>query len=146
MLYGVSPFMDPAEHIMSNNIIEKAPEFPKDLKYSEAAIDLIKKLLEKNPSSRIGHDDEQDIFLHPWFNDIEFTTLLSRKVSPCQAASCVGHPSYRRRRKCGELLRSTHQGTAHTVMGKEENGDQESTDRRARFLLRRTGVRGNRSL
>lgn len=87
MLYGKSPFLHENPNLMYGRILEGEPVFPKEFKYSEDVIDLIKKLLKKNGAERIGYDDEQEIFTHPWFNDIDFAKLIAKKLTaviiPC---------------------------------------------------------------
>lgn len=82
MLYGKSPFLHENSNLMYGKIMEDEPVFSKDLKYSDDAIDLIRKLLKKTGSDRIGYDDEQEIFTHPWFNDIDFAKLIAKKLPP----------------------------------------------------------------
>ena len=88
MLYGKSPFLHENPNLMYGKIIEGEPTFPKEFKYSEDVIDLIKKLLKKNGAERIGYDDEQEIFTHPWFNDIDFAKLIAKKL-PALVIPCV---------------------------------------------------------
>lgn len=87
MLYGKSPFLNENPNIMYGKIIEEEPTFSKDMKYSDESTDLIKRLLKKSNSDRIGYDDEQEIFTHPWFNNIDFAKLIAKKLSamiiPC---------------------------------------------------------------
>jgi len=51
---------------------------------SEAARDLCKKLLEKDPSKRLGSGerDAQDIKEHPWFECINWQAIYEKKVPP----------------------------------------------------------------
>lgn len=79
MLFGKSPFIHENSKIMFRGILCEHPRFPKH-KYSEETIDFIEQLLQKNPSNRLGYQDEQDIFAHPFFEPIDFSTLLSKKV------------------------------------------------------------------
>lgn len=88
MLYGKSPFLHENPNLMYGKIIEAEPQFPKEFKYSDEAIDLIKKLLKKNGAERVGYDDEQEIFTHPWFNDIDFAKLIAKKL-PALVIPCV---------------------------------------------------------
>lgn len=87
MLYGKSPFLHENPNIMYGKIMEDEPSFSRDLKYSDESNDLIKRLLKKSNSDRIGFDDEQEIFTHPWFNNIDFAKLIAKKLSsmiiPC---------------------------------------------------------------
>lgn len=80
MLYGKSPFIHENANMMYGRIMEEEPTFPKDLKYSDDSTDLIKRLLKKTGADRIGYDDEQEIFTHPWFNDIDFAKLIAKKL------------------------------------------------------------------
>lgn len=88
MLYGKSPFLHENANIMFGKIMEEEPIFPREFKYSEESTDLIKKLLKKANSERIGYDDEQEIFTHPWFNDIDFAKLIAKKL-PALVIPCV---------------------------------------------------------
>lgn len=58
MLYGKSPFLHENAAMMYGKIMEEEPAFSKDVKYSDESIDLIKRLLKKNGTDRIGYDDE----------------------------------------------------------------------------------------
>lgn len=80
MLYGKSPFFDVNANMMYGRIMEEEPSFPKEFKYSDDSTDLIKKLLKKSGADRIGYDDEQEVFTHPWFNDIDFAKLIAKKL------------------------------------------------------------------
>jgi hypothetical protein len=80
MLYGKSPFIHENPNLMYGKILEEEPVFPKEFKYSEESTDLIKKLLKKVGTERIGNEDEQEIFTHPWFNEIDFAKLVSKKL------------------------------------------------------------------
>jgi hypothetical protein len=80
MLYGRSPFLHDNPNMMFGKILEDEPSFPKEFKYSEESTDIIKKLLKKNGNERIGVEDEQEIFTHPWFNDIDFGKLNQKKL------------------------------------------------------------------
>lgn len=80
MLYGKSPFLHENAGMMYGKIMEEEPSFVKDVKYSDDSIDLMKRLLKKNGADRIGYDDEQEIFTHPWFNDIDFAKLIAKKL------------------------------------------------------------------
>ena len=80
MLYSRSPFHHDNANVMYGKIMEEEVNFPKECKFSEESVDLIKKLLKKNGSERIGYDDEQEIFTHPWFNDIVFSKLIEKQI------------------------------------------------------------------
>ena len=53
------------------------------LTVSDLAKDLIDKLLDKNPDTRIGaKGDIEEILAHPWFADLDRNKLLAKKVDP----------------------------------------------------------------
>lgn len=80
MLYGKTPFFHENPDAMYHNILEGEPVFPKEFKYSAEVIEFIKLLLKKSPAERVGYDDEQEIFTHPWFNEIDFPKLLTKAL------------------------------------------------------------------
>ena len=80
MLYNRSPFYSKNSKKMFHGIISNDPSFPRKFKISDDAIDLITRLLKKNPINRLGYEDEKDIFCHPWFDDIDFKTLATKRV------------------------------------------------------------------
>lgn len=79
MLFGRSPFIHENSKIMFRGILCEHPTYPGE-NINPEAIDFIDKLLQKNPSNRLGYQDEQDVFAHPWYKSIDFSTLLSKKV------------------------------------------------------------------
>ncbi len=101
---------------MYGKIIEGEPTFPKEFKYSEDAVDLIKKLLKKNGAERIGYDDEQEIFTHPWFNDIDFAKLIAKKL-PALVIPCVEDTIPQTRKSLSQ--RPTEDGSEEQIV--EEN-------------------------
>lgn len=64
LLAGGLPFQDKAEAQLVRKILEAEPEFPKALKVSPEAADLVEQMLHKNPDKRIKM---ADIRQHPWF-------------------------------------------------------------------------------
>lgn len=108
MLYGKSPFLHENPNLMYGKIIEGEPNFPKEFKYSDEVIDLIKKLLKKSGAERIGYDDEQEIFTHPWFNDIDFAKLIAKKI-PAVVIPCVEHNTSLNRKSLSQ--RPTEEGS-----------------------------------
>ena len=119
MLYGKSPFLHENPNLMYGKIIEGEPVFPKEFKYSDEAIDLIKKLLKKNGAERIGYDDEQEIFTHPWFNDIDFAKLIAKKL-PALVIPCVENVTAPARKSLGQ--RPTEDGS------EEQEKDEDSLE------------------
>lgn len=87
MLIGIPPFYHKNKATMYKMIAEKEPRFPNPEKHgigvSEEAEDLIKKLLSKDPSKRLGSDTgANEILDHPFFEDIDVDDLMEKKVTP----------------------------------------------------------------
>jgi serine/threonine protein kinase len=67
---------------MFRGILCEPPKFPDDTAISPDGKEFIQSLLRKNPVNRLGYEDEQEIFSHPWFSEVDFSVLLSKKVPP----------------------------------------------------------------
>jgi len=74
--YGFSPFRGPRRDVTFENVIKKPLHFPKldaaeDI--SDDCKDLLRQLLKKRPTERLGHErGAEDIKRHPWFADINW--------------------------------------------------------------------------
>jgi serum/glucocorticoid-regulated kinase 2 len=42
--------------------------------------DLLKKILHKDPNKRLGHQSAKEVRDHPWFGDLNWESLLARKI------------------------------------------------------------------
>lgn len=51
--------------------------------FSQEACNIILRLLEKDPDTRLGaKDDAREVMKHPFFSDIDWTQLEKKKVDP----------------------------------------------------------------
>ncbi|XP_042014863.1 3-phosphoinositide-dependent protein kinase 2-like isoform X1 [Salvia splendens] len=84
MLSGTSPFKDASEWLIFQRIIARDIRFPNY--FSEAARDLIDKLLDIDPSQRLGAGPNGYLALksHPFFKGVDWINL--RDVNPPQLA------------------------------------------------------------
>jgi serine/threonine protein kinase len=80
MLVGIPPFFDENQNKMYRMIVSEPVNFPDTL--SRTAHDLINKLLDKNPDSRLGsgEEDSEEIKRHPFFAGTEWTALLNKEI------------------------------------------------------------------
>jgi serine/threonine protein kinase len=80
MLAGVPPFLDENSNRLYRDIVSKPVEFPEHL--SPRARDLIGKLLEKDPSKRLGAGsaDYEEIKAHEFFAEIDWDALLKKEI------------------------------------------------------------------
>ena len=74
-IVGISPFYGKEPMSIFKQVLNKNVKFPKG--FDPTAADLIKKLLEKNPSKRLGclKNGAKDVEAHPFFKDIEFSQI-----------------------------------------------------------------------
>jgi serine/threonine protein kinase len=83
MLCGLPPFYSKEREKLYRNIKYGEPKL--DMPFlSESAKDLCRKLLEKDPSKRLGSEerDALDIKEHPWFDCINWQAIQDKKVPP----------------------------------------------------------------
>jgi len=82
MIAGFSPFYTHDTQMMYRRILFGKLKFPKGL-FSDDAKSLIKGLLARNPSHRLGtHHDAEEIKNHPFFALIDWEALGNKQVSP----------------------------------------------------------------
>ncbi|EFN52977.1 hypothetical protein CHLNCDRAFT_36647 [Chlorella variabilis] len=76
MLAGRPPFKSPSEYLTFQKIVEADYELPEG--GSEAAADLVARLLRVEPAQRIGAADLAELQAHPFFAGIDWDTLRSQ--------------------------------------------------------------------
>ena len=77
-LVGKTPFHGKNADEVFNNILERRLTFPSFI--DEDAADLIDKLLDSNPDSRLGMKGFKDLKGHPYFKDMDFELLRTNKL------------------------------------------------------------------
>lgn len=82
MVHCKTPFG--AENIDDNTIKERVvneePSFAKGL--DKDYVNLISGLLQKNPLLRLGYKDIEDVMKHPFFREVDWTSMEMLKVAP----------------------------------------------------------------
>ena len=80
MLFGVPPFYDVNTSKMYKSIMKSEIDFPIDA--TPEAIDLITKLLDKDPETRLGSGprDCEEIKEHPFYEGIDWEALLQKSI------------------------------------------------------------------
>lgn len=82
MFTGESPFKSQSQFITFRNIRDVKYTFPDDPSFTEEAKDLVSRLLQKDPNSRLGAGDpgsENDfkaLKSHPFFDGLDFTKIF----------------------------------------------------------------------
>ena len=81
MLAGYPPFYDDDPMGTYQRILHGKLEFPSH--FSRASRDLVKKLLQSDLSKRYGNlkGGAKDIKAHPWYQNMDFTALVNKRVS-----------------------------------------------------------------
>jgi serine/threonine protein kinase len=83
LLVGLPPFYTTiSKEALFSNILEGKLNFPKNI--SKNSKNLIKGLLNRNPQKRLGSGalDANEIKCHPFFADMDFRKILSKKFEP----------------------------------------------------------------
>ncbi|KAH0544266.1 hypothetical protein FGG08_001529 [Glutinoglossum americanum] len=82
MLTGLPPFYDENTNEMYRKILQDPLHFPGPEIVPQTAKDLLTKLLDRNPSTRLGVNGAAEIKAHPFFHSIDWRKLLQRKYEP----------------------------------------------------------------
>ncbi|KXN66960.1 Pkinase-domain-containing protein [Conidiobolus coronatus NRRL 28638] len=80
MLTGLPPFYSENTNEMYRRILEDELVFPDDM--SVRARSLLRGLLNRDPSQRLGSKGAQDIKSHPFFAEIDWGKLLAKRYQP----------------------------------------------------------------
>ena len=82
MLTGVPPFYEQDRDKLFSSIKHEEPDYPSEL--SEDCIDLLKGLLTKDPTQRLGCGDagSDEIMNHAWFKIVNWDALYQQKIVP----------------------------------------------------------------
>ncbi|CAO3599164.1 unnamed protein product [Absidia cylindrospora] len=80
MMTGLPPFYDENTNDMYKKILRDELVFPQDMERD--AQDLLRGLLTREPTERLGHDGPQMIKNHPFFASIDWDKLRDKKLQP----------------------------------------------------------------
>lgn len=80
MIHGLPPYYDQNRQHMYKQILRGRLKRPPHM--SEAAFDICRKLLERDPTKRLGYGGPEEIKKHKWFSDIDWNGLLKMTVKP----------------------------------------------------------------
>lgn len=50
--------------------------------------DFIKRLLERDPKTRLGVNGPEEIMRHPWFDDMNFNKLIKKQIKSPYVPEC----------------------------------------------------------
>jgi serine/threonine protein kinase len=87
MRMGVTPFFNSNKNTLFMKIQKSKVLFPDKAKYgldySDDFVDIVEKLLNKNPVQRLGaKEDVREVLDHPWFKDVDVKGIEAMKVEP----------------------------------------------------------------
>lgn len=83
MLVGLPPFFSENKETMFTYIKQASVRFPTKISVPTAAQDLILKLLDKNPDTRLGSKEgAKEIKADPWFASIDWDKLIKKEIKP----------------------------------------------------------------
>lgn len=87
MRIGVTPFFNKNKNLLLTKIQRAKVIYPDkekyNLDYTDEFVDIVEKLLTKNPAQRLGtKEDVHEVLSHPWFKDLDIHALESQKIEP----------------------------------------------------------------
>lgn len=80
MLTGLPPYYDENTNEMYRKILQDPLQFPQDM--DRDAKDLLSKLLNRDPTKRLGANGAAEIKSHRFFETIDWRRLLQKKIQP----------------------------------------------------------------
>ena len=81
MLTSLPPYFSKSTSILQENIINQKLKFPSDL--SSDWVDLLGKLLSRDPSKRLGSKNGiNEILSHKWFKGITLKNIIQKELKP----------------------------------------------------------------
>jgi len=81
LFFGIPPFFSEDDKKIKELIEKSELRFPKDIKVSKSAKDIIMKLLEKKPDKRLGHSKGFDeIKKHEFFQGCNINDIINKKM------------------------------------------------------------------
>ena len=80
MIFSIPPFRSNKIEYLPKMIIDGRIRFPTTPQITAECKDIILRLLKKK-EERLGGKNIQEIFDHPWFNDIDFEKLYNKEYS-----------------------------------------------------------------
>lgn len=79
---GRPPFFNQNHKKLGSLITKGSIIFPDPVKHNiqmtDNIKDFIRKLLDKDPSKRLGNKGPEEIMQHPWFDDLDFNKLIKK--------------------------------------------------------------------
>lgn len=80
MLVGIPPYYDNDRDVLFYNIINEDLEIPSYI--SKEARDLIVRLMDRNPVTRLGTNGSLEIKKHKWFKGFDWEDVFDKKLDP----------------------------------------------------------------
>jgi len=105
MFYGKTPFKGGNNYATFKNIEKLQITFPQNITISENAKDLIRKILVKDPSKRLGAGepntdlDLEHLKKHPFFKGIKWKNIISQNVPNSKILKCKSNKKIIKRNK-----------------------------------------------
>lgn len=82
MLFGFSPFY--YDGVEQNELFASILNDPVEIPDSSGKVakDFLARILEKNPKTRLGAKNQEEILNHKWFKDLDVDALRNKSISP----------------------------------------------------------------
>ena len=92
MILGKPPFAAPSLERLMVRIASNQLQIPVG-HVSHSCGDIIRRLLDKTPSLRLGSEDSSEVQQHAWFADIDFDALYRKEIRPVYVPEDRGEPT-----------------------------------------------------
>lgn len=99
-----------------SHILDRQLTWPEDEDVSPECKDLVDRLLQLDPCVRFGHRGAGEIKLHPWFKDLDWTSLARTKAAFIPAVESETDTSYFFDKPVGKSVIQTLYDCAHRLM------------------------------
>lgn len=80
MICGFPPFYNRDREILYKQIKQANVTYPNDI--SNESIDLLSKIFVTNPKKRLGSKGAEEVKNHPFFQGIDWVSILNKKIKP----------------------------------------------------------------
>ena len=92
MVFGNTPFVAPSFNQLMVKIVNSAVSFPIGHNVSEQCVKIIRQLLDKTESLRLGSEDSLEVQQHEWFDEIDFDALFRKELCPVYVPEARDEP------------------------------------------------------
>lgn len=92
MVFGNTPFEARSFNQLLVKIVNSTVSFPIGHNVSHQCVKIIRQLLDKTESLRLGSEDSLEVQQHEWFDEIDFDALYRKELRPVYVPEALDEP------------------------------------------------------